>query len=126
MNNKTLKMLSSILAFSGGMIAFFASLSYFFEGELLSHLDYNKLNSEAGETITITGIIIFFIALTTLILSILGRHYSSKKLFLVLIILGALLLALLPFIGTISNVAATFLAGLLILSGGILGDLTTR
>src|SRR5688500_4835348 len=102
---KLLKILGIIFALIGGIMALFASLSYFFEGKLLSHMDYNKFGTQAGETITIAGIFIFLIAIITLVLTLFGfKQLYSKKLFISLIVLGAVLLTMASFVGTIYTV----------------------
>jgi hypothetical protein len=122
--NQNLKIIGSALSFAGGIVAFFASISYFFEGNFMPHFDYNRIGSQTGEPLTIMGVFVFIIAIIALVSALLSiNREPSRILFINLIILGALLLASLPFVGMIFNVFASFTAGLLILAGGILGDI---
>src|SRR5690349_1593865 len=94
----------------GSVLAFFASITYFLHGNLMPHLDYNRVNSQPIETLTVLGVFVFAIALIGLVLSLFsfGKHAQSQIFYINFIVLGALLLALIPFENTVYNVLGSF------------------
>jgi hypothetical protein len=119
-----IKILGIIFALVGGILGLVSSISYFFADKFMYNLDYNRSNLHGGETITIVGVFIFLISVATLVLALFAfKHHYSKKLFIILISLGAILLALLSFSGVVFTLSSSFIAALLILAGGIIGDI---
>ncbi|WP_216093584.1 hypothetical protein, partial [Rickettsiella grylli] len=69
---------------------------------------------------------IFLISFASVFLALLAfkpSYVHSKFLFIIVIILGVILLALLSFTAVISSAVSPFIAALLIIAGGITGDI---
>lgn len=105
------KIIGTILALSGGIVALFSAIGFFFPGRLMEHFDYNRIVLGPEQAMTVLGIVLFIIALIVLILALFAfKHHYSKALFMTVIVLGIILF----FFGCT-------LSGLLTLVGGILG-----
>ena len=86
--------------------------------------DYSQSIPRSEELLI--GAFIFLISLASLLLALLAFEHSyanSKLLFIVVIILGVILVSLLSFTAVISSLISPFTAALLILTGGIIGDI---
>lgn len=117
-----IKTIAKIIIILGSLLGLVGSLSYFFAEKFI--YDYN-LNIEHSKE-EIIGAFIFLISVACLLLAIVGfkhSYASSKLLFIVVIILGVMLFSLLSFTAVISSLISPFSAALLILIGGIIGDI---
>lgn len=117
----TIKTIASIIIVLGALLGLLGSLNYFFIENFM--YDYNQsLPHSEG---LIIGAFIFLISLASLILAILAFKdaYATKLLFIAVIILGVILFSLLSFTGVIASLISPFTAALLMLAGGIIGDI---
>lgn len=118
----TIKTIAKIIIVLGALLGLVGSLSYFFAEKFIYDYNQNIPHSEA----LIIGALIFLISLASLLLAILAFKHSfanSKLLFIVVIILGIILFSLLSFTAVVSSVISPFTAALLIIAGGIIGDI---
>lgn len=118
----TIKTIAKIIIMLGAVLGLVGSLSYFFAEKFI--YDYNQSIPQSEELII--GALIFLISAASLLLVIVSFEHAyanSKLLFIVIIILGAILLSLLSFTAVIFSFISPFTAALLILSGGIIGDI---
>ncbi len=118
----TIKTIAKIIIMLGAVLGLVGSLSYFFAEKFI--YDYNQSIPQSEELII--GALIFLISAASLLLVIVSFEHAyanSKLLFIVIIILGAILLSLLSFTAVIFSLISPFTAALLILSGGIIGDI---
>lgn len=117
-----IKMIAKIIIILGSLLGLVGSLSYFFAEKFI--YDYNLSIEHSKEEII--GAFIFLISAACLLLAIVGfkdSYASSKLLFIAVIILGVMLFSLLSFTAVISSLISPFTAALLILIGGIIGDI---
>lgn len=117
-----IKTIAKIIIILGALLGLVGSLSYFFAENFI--YDYNQSIPHSEELII--GALIFLISIASLLLAILAFKHSyanSKLLFIVVIILGVILFSLLSFTAVISSFISPFTAALLILVGGIIGDI---
>lgn len=116
-----IKTIAKIIIILGGLLGLVGSLSYFFAEKFIYDYNITIEHSEAE----VLGVFIFLISAACLLLAILSfkhPYHNSKLLFIVVIILGVILLGLLSFTTVIFSLV-TFSAALLLLIGGIIGDI---
>jgi hypothetical protein len=106
-----MKLIGTILALVGGILAMAHSISAFFLARMIGHANYNQIDHNHFQNITIIGAVTFFISVGVLVIALHAfKHHYSKQLFINLIFLGALLMVM------------TFLfTGTMILVGGMIG-----
>ncbi|EDP46251.1 hypothetical protein [Rickettsiella grylli] len=117
-----LKTIAKIIILIGGLLGLIGSLSYFFAEKFI--YDYNQSIPQSEELFI--GAFIFLISFASVFLALLAfkpSYVHSKFLFIMVIILGVILLALLSFTAVISSAVSPFTAALLIIAGGITGDI---
>jgi CHASE2 domain-containing sensor protein len=117
-----IKTIAKIIIVLGAILGLMGSLSYFFAEKFI--YDYNQSIPQSEEMVI--GAFIFLISLASLLLALLAFKHSyanSKFLFIIVIILGVSLFTLLSFTAVISSLISPFTAALLILAGGIIGDI---
>lgn len=118
-----IKTIAKIIIVLGALLGLLGSLSYFFSDKFM--YSYNQSIPHSEELII--GAFIFLISLASLLLAILAFGHSSyansKLLFIIVIILGVILFSLLSFTVVIDSLTPPFIAALLILTGGVIGDI---